>query len=171
VKLKFDACSLILSQKLHLLPLLHDTFGTLYITSAVNDEVIKQGNKPESAEKIKEFIDQGLIENIIPRGILLSSLGKGEGETLAETKTQKENGEDAVCVTEDKKAKKEAIRLNLDVLGLDSLLVEAVLLEKMTEDEFDDEILALDKIHKLDITRISELRRFIRIVTNKKRDE
>jgi len=171
MKLKFDACSLILSQKLDVIPRLHEAFGTIFITTAVNEEAINQKKNPRSGKSIENFVVQGIIKNVIPRGILISSLGQGESETLAETKTEVDNSEEAIYVTDDKKAKKEAIRLGLDVLGLDSLLVELVLLDKITEDEFDTMLTALDKIHKLDLIRITELRRFVRLVKNRKKGE
>jgi predicted nucleic acid-binding protein len=171
MKLKLDACSLILSQKLDVIPRLHDTFGTIFITTAVNEEVINQKKNPRSGKSIENFVAQGIIKNVIPRGILISSLGQGESETLAETKTEIDKGEEAIYVTDDKKAMKEAIRLGLDVLGLDSLLVELVLLDKITEDEFDTLLTALDKIHKLDLIRITELRRFVRLLKNRKNGE
>jgi hypothetical protein len=78
-----------------------------------------------------------------------------------------EKGEEILCVTEDKKAKREAIRLNIDLLGVDSLLVELVLRDKLTEDQFDEKMLLLDKYHKLDLIRITELRRFIHLIKQK----
>lgn len=171
MKLKFDACSLILSQKLDMIPRLHDTFGTIIITTTVHNEIMDQKKNPGSAKSFKGFLAQGIIKNIVPRGILISTLGQGEAETLAEAKIEVDSKEEAICVTDDKKAKKEAIRLGLDVLGLDSLLVEMVLLGKITEDEFDDLLTALDKIHKLDLVRITELRRFIRRVKKLKEGE
>ena len=143
-------------------------FGTIFITTAVSEETINQKKNPHSGKSIEAFVVQGIIKTVIPRGILISSLGQGESETLAETKTEVDNGEEAIYVTDDKKAKKEAIRLGLDVLGLDSLLVELVLLDKITEDEFDTMLTDLDKIHKLDLIRITELRRFVRLLKNRK---
>ncbi|MBN2154279.1 MAG: hypothetical protein JW839_22685 [Candidatus Lokiarchaeota archaeon] len=137
----------------------------------MNDEATNQKKNPGSGKSINGYLAQGIIKNIVPRGILIASLGLGEAETIAETKTEVENNEDAICITDDKKAKKEAIRLGLDVLGLDSLLVELVLLDKITEDEFDTLLTSLDKIHKLDLVRITELRRFVRLLKSPKKGD
>ncbi len=170
MKLKYDACSLIECQKLGIIPLFHEMFGSLYITKATHAECLSKRHLEYQniAEKIQEFVTSKIVEVIDARGVLLSNLGIGEKELLAEAKHEKDHQEEVFCVTEDKKAKRQAIALNLEVLGIDYLLVEACLQGKITEEEFDLKIIALDRFHKLNLSRVTELRRYVALFKKKK---
>ncbi|MHA1745724.1 MAG: hypothetical protein ACTSWW_06975 [Promethearchaeota archaeon] len=169
MRLKLDSCSLILLQHLDLLPLVSEVIGKLVITEEVYREAIEEGVKKQKAiaDKLAIHCEQGIILRVINRGRLPLRLGLGEAETLAESKFEHDRGENVICITEDKKAKREAIKLELALLGVDSLLVELCVRGKLTSDEFDEKIIALDKYHKLSLIRITELRRFIHYMTTK----
>lgn len=166
MKMKLDACSLIYLQKIDMIPFVAESLGDILITEEVYKEMIDRGvEKGETdAEQLKIHVDQGHIQRINARGILSASLDIGEAQTLAEVKVEQDAGESVVFISDDKKAKKEAIRNHVDMLGVDSLLVELYLKKKLTADEFDEKILLLDRFHKLDLIRITELRRFIRTI-------
>ncbi len=166
MKLKLDSCSLILLQHLEIIPLVNDVIGKLVITDEVYQEAIEVGLKKQKriADKLYIHFEQGLLLRVTNRGRLPLKLGLGEAETLAESKFEHDRKEKVICVTEDKKAKREAIKLHLALLGVDSLLVELCLRGKLTEDEFDEKIIVLDKYHKLSLIRITELRRFIHYI-------
>ncbi len=166
MKLKLDCCSLILLQHLELLPLLKDAMGDLVITDEVYREAIKEGIKKQKAvaDKLAIHHEQGVLTRVSNRGRLPLRLGLGEAETLAESKYEQEQGEKVLCITEDKKAKREAIKLNLELLGVDSLLVELCLRKKITIEEFEEKIMTLDNYHKLSLIRFTELRRFIHYI-------
>jgi predicted nucleic acid-binding protein len=170
MKIKIDACSLIYLQKLDLIPHISRNLGDILITDEVYNEVINRGlEKGQSdAMRIKEQFDMGLIKQIEARGVMSSFLDIGEAQTLAEVKIEKDAGEKVVFISDDKKAKKEAIRNQVDMLGVDSLLVELYLKQILSADEFDEKILTFDTFHKLDLIRITELRRFIRIIKEAK---
>ncbi len=163
MNLKIDSCSLILLQHLDLIPLIHRSYGKILITEAVYHEVIVQGQKKKKPEanKLDNYVKLGLIEKIVNRGNLPINLGLGEAETLAESNFEQSQGEGVLCITEDKRAKQEAIRLNLALLGVDSLLVELCLKGDISIEKFDNLIIHLDSYHKLSLIRITELRRFI----------
>ncbi len=169
MKLKYDACSLIECQKLGIIPLFHELYGPLYITRAAHAECLakKSIEYQTIAEKIQEYVTLNKVEVIDARGVLVSNLGTGEKELLAEVKHEKDHQEEVFCVTEDKKAKRQAIALDLEVLGIDYLLMEACIEGKITEEEFDQKILALDKFHKLNLLRVTELRRYVALVKKK----
>jgi len=169
MKLKYDACSLIECQKLEIIPLFYELFGPLYITQSAYAECISKKNLEYQriAEKIQDFVTVKMVNVMSARGVLLSNLGAGEKEVLAEAKYEKDQQEEVFCVTEDKKAKRQAIALNLEVLGIDYLLVEACIEEKITEEDFDQKIIALDHFHKLNLLRVTELRRYVALFKRK----
>jgi predicted nucleic acid-binding protein len=173
MKLKIDCCSLILLQHLGIIPLVDDVIGKLVITEEVYREAIEEGIKKQKtiADKLAIHCELGNLLRVRNRGRLPLKLGSGEAETLAESKYEHDRGEKVICITEDKKAKREAIALHLALLGVDSLLVELCLRGHLTEDEFDEKIITLDKYHKLSLIRITELRRFIHFINLKHKKE
>ncbi|MHA1612384.1 MAG: hypothetical protein ACTSYU_10070 [Promethearchaeota archaeon] len=171
MKLKLDSCSLILLQHLDLLPLVSKTMGPVIITDEVYQESIEEGLKKQKAvaDQLAIHYEQGTLIRVTNRGRLPLRLGADEAETLAESKFEHDNGEDVICITEDKKAKREAIKLQIQLLGVDSILVELCLRDQLTQDEFDEKIIALDNFHKLDLIRITELRRFIHYIKKERK--
>ncbi len=169
MKLKFDSCSLIEAQKLDIIPLINSIYGTIYITPQVHKESIKDNIHSEITSKLKKHLNQQNIINIKANGILLSNLGRGEAETIAEVKNESENGEMAVYISEDKKSLREALKMNQRVLGLEMILVEACLRNYITEREFKEKIYEFDSFHKLNLIRISELFEYVRLFKSKNR--
>jgi predicted nucleic acid-binding protein len=166
LKLKFDACSLIESQKLHLIPLINEIYGPIYVTGEVFNEAIEKGLEEHNpiAENLKNFVDQRSIIRINSHGILKSNVGTGEATTIAEVIHEANQKEETAFFSEDKKALNVAIRENLEVRNIELLLVEACILEKITFVEFEQKLLEFDSFHKLSLFRITELRQFVQLV-------
>ena len=167
MKLKFDSCSLIEAQKLDIIPLINTLYGSICITPQVHQEAIKDNINSEIKSKLNIHLNQQNIINIKANGILLSNLGHGEAETIAEVKNESENGEKAIYISEDKKSVRVAIKLNQRVLGLEMLLVEACVRNYLSEQEFKEKIYEFDSFHKLNLIRISEIFEYIRISKSK----
>lgn len=170
VKLKIDTCSLIELQKLSLIPIIHEMYGPLHITTAVYNELINDAlpRNRTFSEKFINDIEKKTIQLIDYKGILTNNLGKGEAETIAEVKKETDDGEEVLFVTEDKKAKQISIQNHLNVLSVDFLLVQACIEKKISEFEFDKKLMEFDSFHKLNLIRITELRKYISLFKIKK---
>ncbi|MHA1647521.1 MAG: hypothetical protein ACTSVL_08110 [Promethearchaeota archaeon] len=171
MKLKFDACSLIESQKLEIIPLINQLHGKIYITGEVYNEAIGRGlhNHNPVADHLEEHIEQGWIRKIDSHGIVRANLGIGEAETIAEVIHENQTEENIAFVSEDKKALNEAIKNNLDVRSITILLLESCISGLITEDEFEEKIISFNKFHKLGLIRVSELRHFLKLFKSKEK--
>ncbi|MHA1584235.1 MAG: hypothetical protein ACTSWL_03200 [Promethearchaeota archaeon] len=163
MRLKFDSCSLIEAQKLNIIPLINEIYGSIYITPQVNKEAIENELNNDIISELKNKIKHKSIIKIPANGIILSNLGRGEAETIAEVKNENDNGEMAVFVSEDKKAMQVALKQNQRVLSLEMLLVEACLKNYLSEQEFKEKIYEFDSFHKLKLIRMSELFEYVRL--------
>ena len=94
-------------------------------------------------------------------------MGKGETETIAEVIHEANKKDRASFVSEDKKAMTLAIREKQDIREIAMLLLEACVSGKITEEEFDQDIIAFDSFHKLSLIRIAELRRYLQMIKKK----
>jgi predicted nucleic acid-binding protein len=167
MKLKFDSCSLIEAQKLDIIPIITKLYGSIYITPQVYKESIEDNINLDITSKLNNHLNQQNIIKIKVNGILLSNLGRGEAETIAEVKNESENNEKAIFISEDKKALRIALKLKQRVLGLEMLLVEACFRNFLSEQEFKEKIYEFDSFHKLNLIRMSEIFEYVRLFKSK----
>jgi len=116
VKIVFNSSPLIFLARLHFLEKFVNSLGEFYLPEVVNDEI--KAKQDETSEYIQRLIDDKKIEvkgtNLISLVSSLNArLGKGESEAIAlSTELQAD-----YVVLDDFAARREAMRLGLNVKG------------------------------------------------------
>ena len=134
--IKIDACSFIYLVKSDLLSLASELYKEIRITDSVYDEVIVQGKRaghPDAAVAEAEVQRKKIkiIHSKAKKEPSLASLGRGESDTIAEARA-----EDCPALVDDSRAKIVARKLNVPILSVDIMLIEALARKKITMNEF-----------------------------------
>lgn len=133
--IKIDASSLIYSVKMDFLEIIEQLYGSVVITPAVYEEVVKKGierGKPDAfiiEKKIqKKMINIHQIEGLMPD----FHLGKGETEIIHEAINEK-----VLALIDEKKARVIGSKLGLEVKNIPLVLLEGLLSKQIKINDFD----------------------------------
>ena len=155
--MKIDSSALIYLAKIDLLDVFAKCYFPLNITATIYQEVVMNG-------KTKGYSDAYIIDNYISKGKLiikpddlnypenLSSLSKGEVTAIAEVIATQE-----MLILDDKKARSKSKEFNLNVLGSDTLILDAFLSNYITYDVFQTKLQQLANIMLLKSEKVNEI--------------
>ncbi len=166
---KIDSCSLIWAVKSECFNILEKIYDKIIITREVEKETVTEGLKKgfTDAEIIQKIIRDKKISVIDTREKCGHKLGKGESETIAESMKEMKNGKIVHFLCQDNKAKKAAISDNIITQGIEISLLEAVLTEIITEQEFYEKLALFNQEFCIPIERTLEIQKFFEL--NKKK--
>jgi len=162
---KFDSCSLIWIIKAEIFNIMKKLFEKIVITSEIMNETVYKGLK-------KGYPDAKIIQDkIINKEILVLeckekyylNLGDGEAEVLSETQREHKKGISTLFITQDKKAKKQAMLNNIPTQGVEICLLEAALKKKITREEFLAKLYQLGTEFSIPNERIIEIEKYFEI--------
>ncbi len=137
MKIVFNSSPLIFLARLHFLEKFVNSLGEFYLPEVVNDEI--KAKQDEASEYIQRLIDDKKIEvkgtNLISLVSSLNArLGKGESEAIAlSTELQAD-----YVVLDDFAARREAMRLGLNVRGTLAIIRKLNSEGKITIDNLED---------------------------------
>lgn len=163
---KMDASSLIRAKKIDIIDLIKKLYGGIIITETVYEEAVEKGMRRgyRDAYELKKIIDKGVIKVIKASGLASFSLGRGEAEVIHECIREKSEGKEVLFITDDNRSAKFAARKTIDVLGIDMVLLEAVIRGVISEEYFMDKIEELVELYPMDPSRLSMIFRILRII-------
>lgn len=121
--IKIDSSSLILALKMNFIPVLTQLYDELIITNSVHKEVIINGKEKGKEEAIigdKLIKESEILIHQVKGDLMNLKLGVGETEIIHNSIDLQ-----CPCLMEDKKAKKIAESLNLDVRRIPISILEA----------------------------------------------
>lgn len=167
--LKLDACSLIYLAKSDLLQVARQLYQDLRITRHVYEEVVVEGKKRNRPDAF--VIDAGLekkdLSVVAYRGEIppeLSKMGRGEAETVMESKAEK-----CAALLDDIRSKAYAARAGIEYTSVDVLLIEALARKRISADDFEEYARRLCKACSMRAERYAELLRIGKIIGGGKR--
>jgi len=162
--LKIDACSLIYLAKSDLLQVARQMYQDLRITRAVYDEVVVEGkkrNRPD-AYVLDASVQNRVLSVVAYDGSFppeMSGMGKGESETVQESKSKK-----CPALLDDIRSKSYAARTGLEYTSVDLLLIEALARKRISAEEFGEYARRLARACSMRAERFAELLRIGMII-------
>jgi len=162
--LKIDACSLIYLSKSDLLQVARQMYQDLRITRAVYDEVVVEGKKRNRPDA---FVLEANVQNralgvVAYDGTFppeMSGMGKGESETVMESKSEK-----CPALLDDIRSRAYAARAGIEYTSVDILLIEALARKKISAEDFGECARRLAKVCGMRAERFAELLRIGMII-------